>query len=103
MNNEIAHEAKSFVEGVLLRINSELDKEAVRDVNIYLTHGEYEMAFEGLFIEIMNLGIAPDIDWHKSGEIAKKLKLDEESIFDYNFWARFSKYVEEKKHGDISK
>jgi hypothetical protein len=58
-----------------------------------LTYGEYEMSFEGLFIEIMNLATIPPIDFTKALKVARLLKLDEESVFDSDFLIKFEKYI----------
>jgi len=70
-----------------------LDEDTVDAVRHYVIHDEYEMAFEGLFIEIMNLIKVPGIDFQKSREIALLLKLDKETVFDHNFWGKFDKYI----------
>jgi hypothetical protein len=102
MDIETAREAELFINEVLSIVTCNLEKDLIAFVKHYLYHAEYEMAFEGLFIAIMNFDTVPIIDWRKSAEMAKKLKLNVESIYDENFWARFSKYIEEKINGDVS-
>jgi hypothetical protein len=96
MDIETGREAESFINEVLSIVTPNLEKDLITFVKHYLYHAEYEMAFEGLFIAIMKFDTVPVIDWRKSIEIAKKLKLNMESIYDENFWARFNKYVEDK-------
>ncbi|WP_207513119.1 hypothetical protein [Longitalea luteola] len=102
MENETAIQAESFIREVLSVVASNLEKDLIDFVKHYLYHAEYEMAFEGLFIAIMNFDTVPVIDWRRSIEVGKKLKLDVESIYDENFWTRFSKYVEGKINDDMS-
>lgn len=85
--------AKRFINSTVELLKDTLDKDTIEAVRHYLIHDECEMAFEGLFIEIMNLTQAPEIDFIKSREVAKLLKLDKESVFDYNFWENFNEYV----------
>lgn len=80
---------------ILKTVHSKLDKEAIDFVQHYIEHDEYEMAFEGLFIEIMKLEEIPKIDLFKSKEIGKSLKMNEESVFDFDFWNKFDNYVKE--------
>jgi hypothetical protein len=96
MNPEIAREAESFIKEVLSIVTTDLDKDLIFFVDHYLYHGEYEMAFEGLLLAIMKLDTIPPIDWRRSTEMAKKLNLNKESIYDEDFWSRFSTYIEGK-------
>ena len=96
MNPEIAREAESYIIEVLSIVKPHLEKDLILFVDHYLYHAEYEMAFEGLFLAIMKLGPAPPLDWRRSTEMAKKLNLNKESIYDEDFWSRFSKYSEGK-------
>lgn len=85
---------KDFIQFILTTVQSELDKESIESVTHYIDHDEYEMAFEGLFLEIMKLKSVPDIDLVKSREVGKSLKLNEEAVFDYLFWEKFESYIE---------
>ena len=84
---------RDFIKSILVSVQSELDEESVNSVNHYLEYDEFEMAFEGLFIEMMNLKIPPKIDFLKSKEVAKQLKMDEESVFDFEFWRKFEDFI----------
>jgi hypothetical protein len=95
-NAKFAH-IKEFIDSILTQLKSTLDDDTIDSINHYLSHAEYEMAFEGLFIEIMQLTHIPQIDLIKSQLIAKELNLDNESIFDHLFWKKFSQYVEKHK------
>ena len=96
MDIETGRVAESFIKEVLSIVTPKLEKDLIAFVKHYLYHAEYEMAFEGLFIAIMKFDTVPVIDWRKSVEMAKKLNLNVETIYDENFWARFCKYVEDK-------
>ena len=101
MNAETYREAESFIKEVLSIAKPHLEKDLILFVDHYLYHAEYEMAFEGLFLAIMKLDTAPPIDWRQSVEMAIKLKLNDEAIYDESFWSRFSKYIEGKINVDI--
>lgn len=82
-----------FIKTILSIVRSNLNEEAVQEIEHYLNYGEYEMAFEALYLSIMELGPIPKIDFKESMDVAKKLKLDEESVFDARFWDKFQKYI----------
>lgn len=67
-----------------------ISKDGIDAVRHYFEHGEYEMSFEGLVIELMNAEIYPDnfifSEWK---ELALKFGLDTESVFDGDFWRKF--------------
>ena len=70
-----------------------LDAETMEAVQHYLDHSEYEMAYEGLFIELMKLDNKhKNIDYGIYTDLGKKLKLDVESVFDSGFWGKYIKY-----------
>ena len=83
---------KNYIISVLETVKTNLDQESIDSVKHYLDHEEYEMAFEGLFIEIMKLNSRPNIDFIEGRKFGKLLKLDEESVFDFNFWRQFENY-----------
>jgi hypothetical protein len=67
-----------------------LSIEAIKEVEFYFNHSEYEMAFEGLLIELTNLGQYPKgfnfLEWTALGE---HFKLDKEFVFDELIWEKF--------------
>ena len=65
---------KEFIQRILKSVQLKLDKESVDSVNHYINHDEYEMAFEGLFLEIMKLDKIPKIDLMESKEVGELLK-----------------------------
>ena len=84
---------ENFIIEVLLKVRSTLSIEEINAVEHYLKHSEFEIAFEGLFIEIMKMKTPSIIDYKKSKEIAEVLRLNEESVFDSDFWIKFERYV----------
>jgi hypothetical protein len=72
-----------------------LTNEAIEAIMHYLSHDEYEMAFEGLLIELINIGQYPTsfifLDWKELGE---HYELDKESVFDELIWEKFIQWCE---------
>lgn len=90
MNDELV---KQFIQNTLSIVESKLDDDSVNSILHYLQHDEYEMAFEGLFLEIMRFDKSPQIDLDLAKKIAVFLKLDEESVFDFDFWMKFKQFT----------
>ncbi|WML46754.1 hypothetical protein RCG23_14005 [Neobacillus sp. PS3-34] len=67
-----------------------LSTDVIKEVEHYFNHSEYEMAFEGLLIELTKLGKYPlgfnFLEWKALGE---HFKLDKESVFDVSIWTKF--------------
>ena len=85
--------AKSFITSLLADVKEQLDEESIEAVEHYVDHDEYEMAFEGLFIELIKLNIKPSIDTKKILEIGKFLNLNQDSVFDDTFWDKLINYL----------
>jgi hypothetical protein len=83
------HSINNFIRKSLEENQDSLDQETIDFVNHYLQYDEYEMAFEGLFIELMDLGQSSNVDLEKSWEIGQELELHKYSIFDETFWVKF--------------
>lgn len=86
--------ARLFITSVLKELEPFLNIESIDAVTHYLKHDEYEMAFEGLFLDIMHLNQYPDIDYKQARMIGEDLSLNKESVFDSDFWPRFITYIE---------
>ena len=86
-------EIEDFIKKTMSSINNHIDPDTVDSVNHYLKHAEYELAFEGLFIEIMKIKIPVEIDLTKAKKTAELLKLNEESVLEPNFWSKFDNYI----------
>lgn len=71
-----------------------LCEDAINEVLHYIEHGEPEIAFEGLFIELMQLGIMPkNIEEADCIELGRYLRLDRESVLDDEFWRKFISFL----------
>lgn len=83
--NEI--EIKQELELLVNEYKQIFDSETYEAVMHYIMHDEYEMAFEGLFLEIMQCsewkGLKSVLFYIKIGQF---LGLENESVFDANFW-----------------
>lgn len=67
-----------------------LSSEGLEGVEHYREHGEYEMSFEGLVIELYTTGkYPPYFKFTEWKELAVAFGLDEESVFDEKFWGKF--------------
>lgn len=75
-----------FITETTTLVENELDSESLAAVKHYLDHSEYEMAFEGLFIEIMKLEKDIEIDFRKAVKLARVMRLDKESVFEPDFY-----------------
>lgn len=64
----------------------------VKEVKHYLACDEFEMAFEGIFLEIMQLEKVSNIDLRQGLKVGQSLKLNEGTVFDIKFWEE-SQYV----------
>ncbi|MET3195165.1 hypothetical protein [Bacillus sp. OAE603] len=70
-----------------------LDTEAIKEVEHYYNQGEYEMAFEGLLIELIQIRKYPKRfifnDWKELSEV---YNIENESVFDESIWPKFLKW-----------
>src|ERR1700743_1852002 len=89
-NKENWIEIENYIRNTLNEVSSYIDDESNKHVLHYLNCSEYEMAFEGLFIEIMKSNI--QVDFNLATIVAKQLHLDKESVFNPLFWNEFENY-----------
>lgn len=79
----------------LLSVYSEIiEADTYSAVMQYLQHGEYEMAFEGLLIDLINAKFEKqkiNIDYYLS--LGQVLGLDKNTVFNPNFWNDFVNYL----------
>lgn len=74
-----------------------LDKESVDEVMHFYSHGEYEMALEGLIIELMKVQKSSNCNnVDILNDLVLYYRLNVESVFDYYFWEKFTKWLLEK-------
>lgn len=70
-----------------------ISPDGLEEVRHYFEHGEFEMSFEGLVIELIKAGYYPDdfeyLNWKK---VAMEFGLDAESVFDGDFWNNFVRW-----------
>ncbi len=85
------------IDGIIRTCRSLLPADAISEVEHYFAHGEHEMAFEGLVIELMRADVVPPAfayeDWCA---LARELGLDKDSVFDGEFWTKFVTWGETK-------
>ncbi len=68
-----------------------LPAESLTEVHHFLEHGEYEMAFEGLVLELVrNDAITDGFSVSKWLSVAEGLGLRDESVFVGDLWARLT-------------
>lgn len=85
---------QKLIQALLNEFSSLLDAESITFVQHYLDHGEYEMAFEGLFIELMKANAQIDkCELEKYFKLGQDLHLDEDSVFDGSFWDKFKEFA----------
>ncbi|WP_298145032.1 hypothetical protein [Flavobacterium sp.] len=70
-----------------------LDEPSLNEIEHFIKHDEYEMAFELLFLELFNKENLPHFDHKKVKNIALLLKVDQETVYDTDFWITFSKFI----------
>ncbi|GGD66934.1 hypothetical protein CO662_28305 [Rhizobium anhuiense] len=80
-----------FVRSVMSR--ADLDAESVEAIGLYLDNREYEMAFEGLFLELIKSRKTIKLNASECIGMARQLKLDKETVFDHQFWSKFETYL----------
>lgn len=74
-----------------------LDKESIDEVMHFYRHGEYEMALEGLIIEMIKMEKYPKNHTTDSiNNLVLYYHLDIESVFDYYFWEKYEKWILKK-------
>lgn len=77
-----------------------LPDDGAKEVRRYLEHGEPELAFEGCILELIRANRLPSgIAFSKLSALAKGLGLDEEPVFDGEFWVKFRRWGEQLSDG----
>ena len=93
-HNNFLSMAENLISVLINKFKYLLDKESIDMIKHYLDHSEYEMAFEGLFIELMNVNaVLTKTEIETYYNLGLKLELDKESVFDSNFWCNFMTYM----------
>lgn len=87
-------EAETQIRMLLGHFRCRISNDANNAVEHYLSHAEYEMALEGLLLEIMAVRpIDVQVDWPCYVRLARQLRLDVESVFEGAFWERFTTFL----------
>ena len=74
-----------------------ISSEAYLEISHFYNHGEYEMAFEGLIIELIQEAKYPqDFESSEWENLGMEFGFDKESVFDYDIWNKFIKWSSEK-------
>lgn len=95
MNDSIDTDtARLEIDSLLEQCAGVLCSEAIGEVRHYVDHDEPEMAFEGLFIELMQAGKIPEsVDKVSCVKLGEYLNLDVESVLDDDFWMKFTQFL----------
>ncbi len=71
-----------------------IDDDTLNEVMHFYNHGEYEMSLEGLIIEMIKIKKYPrNISGDKIKDLVLYYHLDTESVFENNFWKKFSDWI----------
>ena len=71
-----------------------IDDDTLNEVMHFYNHGEYEMSLEGLIIEMIKIKkYTRNISGEKIIDFVLYYHLDTESVFEYNFWKKFSDWI----------
>ena len=73
-----------------------LTDDAVDAATYYIDVDEYEIALEGLILDIMRAFPLPpsDVDWASYRALCQRLSMDTDSVIDGHFWPKFLLYTE---------
>lgn len=79
---------------ILNQCRSVLCEDAINEVTHYVEHNEIEIGFEGLFIELMQVGSIPEcVDREACIELGVYLNLNVYSVLDDEFWRKFIAFI----------
>ncbi len=66
------------------------DEETIMEIMHFYRHDEYEMALEGLIIELMKIQkYPPHFSYEEINKLVLHYHLNVESVFEYNFWEKY--------------
>ena len=85
-------EVVTAIQGLMTTHAASLGESTVQGVSHYLEHDEYEMALEGLCIDLMDNSVV-GVDWQRCIALATLLGLDKGTILDGDFWGRLNRHV----------
>lgn len=86
-------EEKQILEDFIKKSKNIISLDGLEGVEHYLEHGEYEMSYEGLVIELYTTELYPtNFNFTEWKELGLTFGLDKESMFDEEFWDKFIKW-----------
>ena len=88
-------QAADRIRALLAQNREALGEATAESVGHYLDHGEYEMALEGLCIDLLHLPGEPVVDWAECVELGLALGLDKHAAFDAGLWPRLLKVADQ--------
>jgi len=89
-------ELNNRVKGLFNKIKPFLDTESKDSISNYLTHFEFEMAFEAIFIELKNLDYVPNnTDKKAMFQLGLDLQLNkiDNQVLVNDFWTSFIEFL----------
>ena len=95
MRREELFELGDRVEALLNRFRSSLSPESADAVEHYLEHDEFELALEGLCIDLIEQERLKGDALEECITLGRKLNLDEESVLRADFWVLLMKQKED--------
>lgn len=71
------------------------DEETIMEIMHFYRHDEYEMALEGLIIELIKIQkYPPNFSYDEINELVIYYRLNVESVFEYDFWEKYLDWVD---------
>lgn len=97
MTSEKYNSLEAKVKDIVEAYSAEMLPQSLEYVQHYCNHAEIEMAFEIFCLKLIEQNISVSAE-HKQQilELAKLLNLDQESVFDQDFWSKIQKFFQIK-------
>lgn len=89
-------EIRNWIWQVLHENKAIISEAAFSDIYHYITHSEYEIAFEFLMLELMEVG-SSGLNGSDVLLIARSLGLDKDYHYDMAFWDKLTSYFKNIK------
>jgi hypothetical protein len=83
---------KSDIQYIFNIVKPSIESSGANEIQHYIDHDEFEIAFEILIMEMMELNDIPILDYDKLLKLGYELNLDKESVYDPKFWETFKKH-----------
>ncbi|MCA9274147.1 MAG: hypothetical protein KDA31_14010 [Phycisphaerales bacterium] len=76
-----------------------LSKEALNGIDHWFSHDEWEIAFEGLVLHLIEADVVPPyFDFDEWCALGREIGLDKDSVIDGEFWTKFVTWGRAKCH-----